>query len=118
MHVIQPETVRRVISLAEAVESEKGASAGATGGAFPGADGGPSGSAAELEAFLSSVPHQEIVELVAMISVGRGDPGSDRFEFILGNIYMTKEKAVRYLVEKDHLAEYLKKAMTKLDMNE
>ena len=53
-----------------------------------------------------------------MISVGRGDPGSDRFEFILGNIYMTKEKAVRYLLEKQHLAEYLKKAMVKLGMNE
>jgi hypothetical protein len=106
MHIIQPETVRRVIELAEAMESG------------PAGTGEASVSGADLDAFLSGVPHQEIVELVAMISVGRGDPGSDRFEFILGNIYMTKEKAVRYLLEKQHLAEYLKKAMVKLGMDE
>jgi hypothetical protein len=104
MHIILPETVRKVIELAEAVESRADGSAT------------PSDSDADLESFLGGVPHQEIVELVAMISVGRGDPGSDRFEFILGNIYMTK--AVRYLLEKQHLAEYLKKAMVKLGMDE
>lgn len=104
MHLIQPETVRRVIALAEAMEN-RGAP-----------DDGMPGPAGQLEAALSGMPHHEIVELVAMISVGRGDPGSDRFEFILGNIYMTKEKAIRYLLEKQHLAEYLKKAMIKLGM--
>jgi hypothetical protein len=68
--------------------------------------------------FLSGLSHQETVELVAMISVGRGDPGSDRFEFILGNIYMTKERAIDYLLGKQHLGEYLEKALKKLKMDE
>ena len=104
MLIIQTETIRRVIALAEAMETRSAP------------DGGTPGPAERLEAALAGMPHHEIVELVAMISVGRGDPGSDRFEFILGNIYMTKEKAIRYLLEKQHLAEYLKKAMIKLGM--
>ncbi len=104
MHIIQPETVRRVIALAEAMETRSAP------------DDGMPGPSEALEAALAGMPHHEIVELVAMISVGRGDPGSDRFEFILGNIYMTKEKAIRYLMDKQHLAEYLSKAMIKLGM--
>lgn len=104
MLIIQPETIRQVIALAEAMETRSAP------------DNATPGPAVQLETALAGMPHHEIVELVAMISVGRGDPGSDRFEFILGNIYMTKEKAIRYLLEKQHLAEYLRKAMVKLGM--
>jgi hypothetical protein len=104
--LLEAKTVQSVIRLAKETAAE---------GPEPGA-GIPDPLRSRLGLFLAGLSHQELVELVAMISVGRGDPGSDRFEFILGNIYMTKEHAIRYLLDKQYLAEYLDKAMIRLGM--
>ncbi len=102
--MVEKETILRVIRSAREAQAEPE-------GAHPGRPDDP-----PLGAVLDGLSHQELVELVALISVGRGDPGSERFEFILGNIYMTRERAIAYLLEKQHLAEYLEKAMRKLGM--
>jgi hypothetical protein len=68
----------------------------------------------ELNAFLSGLSHQELIELMAVMSVGRGDPGSDNFRTLVDNIHMSAPRIVEYLLDKPHLAGDLEKGMAKL----
>jgi hypothetical protein len=69
----------------------------------------------ELNAFLRGLSHQELVELMAVMSVGRGDPGSDDFQTLVDNINLTAPRIVEYLLDKPHLAGDLEKGMRKLN---
>lgn len=64
---------------------------------------------AALESFLGELSHQELIELMAVMSVGRGDPGSDNFQTLVNNIHLTPDRIIVYLIEKKYLAEDLKK---------
>jgi hypothetical protein len=70
---------------------------------------------AALESFLAGLSHQELIELMAVMSVGRGDPGSDNFQTLVNNINLTPDRIVAYLLEKTYLAEDLEKGLRKLD---
>jgi len=69
-----------------------------------------------LEAWLRGLTHQELTELMAVMSVGRGDPGSDRFQTLVDNIHLTAGRIVEYLMDKPHLAGDLEKGMRKLGL--
>jgi hypothetical protein len=71
----------------------------------------------ELKSFLSGLSHQELLELMAVMSVGRGDPGSDNFQTLVNNIHLTAPRIVEYLLGKPHLAGDLEKGMRKLGIN-
>jgi hypothetical protein len=43
----------------------------------------------QLKAFLGGLSHQELIELMAVMSVGRGDPGSGDLQTIVNNIHLT-----------------------------
>jgi hypothetical protein len=68
----------------------------------------------ELNAFLNGLSHQELLELMAVMSVGRGDPGSDNFQTLVDNIHLTAPRIAEYLLDKPHLAGDLEKGMSKL----
>ena len=68
----------------------------------------------QLAMFLGGLSHQELIELMAVMSVGRGDPGSDNFQTLVNNIHLTAARIVDYLLEKPYLGEDLEKGMRKL----
>jgi hypothetical protein len=70
-----------------------------------------------LKAFLGGLSHQELIELMAVMSVGRGDPGSDNFQALVDNIHLAAARIVEYLSEKPHLAEDIEKGMRKLGIS-
>jgi hypothetical protein len=70
----------------------------------------------ELNEFLSGLSHRELLELMAVMSVGRGDPGSDNFQALVDNIHLTAPRIVEYLLDKPHLAGDLEKGMKKLGL--
>jgi hypothetical protein len=69
----------------------------------------------ELNVFLTGLSHQELLELMAVMSVGRGDPGSDNFQTLVDNIHLTAQRIVEYLMDKPHLAGDLEKGIRKLN---
>jgi hypothetical protein len=69
----------------------------------------------QLKMFLSGLSHQELIELMAVMSVGRGDPGSGDFQTLVDNIHLNAARIVDYLMDKPHLAEDLEKGMRKLE---
>jgi hypothetical protein len=70
----------------------------------------------QLKEFLSGLPHQELIELMAVMSVGRGDPGSDNFQSLVNNIHLNATRIVDYLMDKPCLGEDLEKGMRKLGL--
>jgi hypothetical protein len=101
---IRKETILRTVRLAEEWRSRSTGDASHT-------------SRIALQSFLLGLPHQELIVLMAMMSVGRGDPGSDDFPTLVNNIHMTAERIVAYLLEKPHLADDLEKGMRKVGLN-
>jgi hypothetical protein len=69
-----------------------------------------------LATFLNGLSHQELIELMAVMSVGRGDPGSDNFQTLVNNIHLTAARIVDYLMEKPYLGEDLEKGMGKVGL--
>lgn len=67
-----------------------------------------------LKSFLSGLSHQELIELMALMGVGRGDPGSDNFQTLVDNIHLNADRIVAYLLEKPNLAEDLRRGTAKL----
>ncbi len=100
---IQKETLLNAIRLTEEWRSRSTGTASHTG-------------RIALKSFFSVLSHQELIELMAVMSVGRGDPGSDNFQTLVNNIHMTADRIVAYLLEKPHLAEDLRKGMAILGL--
>jgi hypothetical protein len=101
---IQGETVLKTIQLAG--ERRIGQM-----GMDPGAGG------TTLRAFLGGLSHQELIELMAVMSVGRGDPGTDDFQTLVNNIHLSAARIVDYLMEKPYLGQDLEKGMGKLGLS-
>ena len=78
-------------------------------------DADPDPARVALKTFLKGLSHQELIELMAVMSMGRGDPGSDNFQTLVNNIHLTAARIVDYLMEKPYLGEDLEKGMRKLD---
>ena len=76
----------------------------------------PDSSGESLRTFLGGLSHLEAIELMAMMSVGRGDPGTDNFQTLVNNIHSSHKHIVDYLTDKRYLAEYLEKGMKKLGL--
>jgi hypothetical protein len=98
---LKADTVREVIRLAGRPDAEGGASDSR----------GPAG---PLAACLGGLSHEELIELMAVMSVGRGDPGSDDFQTLVNNIHLSAPRIVGYLTDKPYLGEDLEKGMAKI----
>jgi len=84
---------------------------------FGQSDADPDPARVALKTFLTGLSHQELIELMAVMSMGRGDPGSGNFQTLVNNINLTAARIVDYLMEKPYLGEDLKKGMGKLGLD-